>query len=390
MKEETIAINSRCQSNSINEKSVQTINPPVHFGSTILFETYEDLVLANTGQYKGLTYGTDGLPVQRAFEDALCEMERGHICRTFQSGINAIIHTLQAFTKAGDHIVICDNVYWPTSNFSNKILTRFGVEITYAPSDVGSDIEEYLKDNTVLIFLESPGSNSFEIQDIEPITEIAQKRKIVTIMDGTWATPLYHKPLSFGVDVSIQSVTKYISGHSDVLLGSVTINKKYSEAFADYYKTLEIFAPPQDCYNALKGLKTLKVRLKQHEQSALTIACWLQEHSLVDRVIHPAFADHPQHDRWLKYFSGSSGLFAFTFKNEPNQDQLALLINSLQLFGIGYSWGGFKSLITAGKYNRVNGSEFDGKTIIRLNVGLEDVEDLQNDLNNSLTLLIEK
>lgn len=390
MKDQTIAINSCRPDNEINDRKVNTINPPVHNGSTILFETYEDLSLANQGKYSGLTYGTDRLPVQRAFEETLCQMEGGHICRVFQSGINAIIHTLQAFTKAGDHIVICDNVYWPTANFSNKILTRFGIEITYAPSAVGSDIVDYVQENTVLIFLESPGSNSFEIQDIEPITEIAHKRGIITVMDATWATPLYHKPLNFGIDVSIQSVTKYISGHSDVLLGSVTVNERYSAVFKEYYKTLELFASPQDCYNALKGLKTLKVRLKQHEQSGLTIAKWLEDHPLVGKVIHPAFSTHPQHDRWKKYFSGSSGLFAFIFKDEPTSEQLAHFINSLKLFGIGYSWGGYKSLVTAGKYKRINGSEFEGKTIVRLNIGLEETEDLLHDLNDALALLKNK
>lgn len=388
MKGQTIVINSMSERGGRNTNEVNIINPPIHNGSTILFETYEDLVLANEGQYQGITYGTDRMPAQRAFEEALCQMEDGHICRAFQSGINAIIHTLQAFTKAGDHIVICDNVYWPTSNFSNKILTRFGLDITYAPSAVGSDIVDYLQDNTVLIFLESPGSNSFEIQDIEPITKIAKQRSIVTVMDATWATPIYHKPLSLGIDVSLQSVTKYISGHSDVLLGSVTVNEKYSPIFTDYYKTLELFAPPQDCYNALKGLKTLKVRLKQHEQSGLTIAHWLKTHSLVDQVIHPALETHPQHDRWLQYFTGSSGLFAFTFKDEPKSEKLALFVDTLELFGIGYSWGGFKSLVTAGKYSRINGSQFEGKTIIRLNIGLEEVEDLQYDLNKALALLM--
>ncbi|CAG37677.1 cystathionine beta-lyase [Desulfotalea psychrophila] len=371
---------------SEGEKRVESINPPIHKASTLLFASYADLALANEGKYPGLTYGTDRLPAQRAFEEALCQLEGGEICRAFQSGINAIVHTLQAFTKAGDHIVVCDNVYWPTSNFCNKVLSKFGVEISYAPSAVGADIADYLRDNTSLIFMESPGSNTFEIQDIEAITQIARARDIVTILDGTWGTPLYHRALSFGVDVSIQSATKYISGHSDILLGTATVNHKYADILARYYQSLELFAPPADCYAALRGLKTLHVRLKHHEQSALQIADWLESQPQTGRIIHPARPDHPQHSRWKKYFTGSCGLFAFTFKKEPSEKELGEFINALQLFGIGYSWGGYKSLITAGKYVR-NGSDLNGSTVIRLNIGLEAVEDLCHDLAQALARL---
>ena len=387
MKEQTKIINQPFADTFIGDKKINTINPPIHNGSTILFDSYNDLVQANQGKYPGLTYGTDRMVAQRAFEDALCTLENGYLCRAFQSGFSAIVNTLQAFTKADDHIVVCDNVYWPTSNFCNKILSKFDVEISYAPANVGDNIKDYLKENSVLIFMESPGSNSFEIQDIAPIVDIAKKHNIVTVMDGTWATPIYHKALDLGVDVSIQSVTKYIAGHSDILLGAVTVNKKYADVFSDYYKTLELFASPSDCYTALKGLKTLKPRLIQHEKSALSIAQFLESHPLIDRVIHPALQSHPQHGLWKKYFQGASGLFAFTLKKEPDTESLGNFINSLKLFGIGYSWGGFKSLVTAGKYGRVNGSEFDNKTIIRLNIGLEDPLDLQEDIKQALDLL---
>ncbi len=383
MEEQTKIINQTIQDTVIGNKKIRTINPPIHNGSTILFESYTDLMLANKGEYSGLTYGTDRMVAQRAFEEALCDLEKGYICRAFQSGISAISHALLACTKAGDHILICDNVYWPTSNFCNKILTKFGIEISYAPADVGKNIGDYLRDNTVLIFMESPGSNSFEIQDIEPIVETAQDRNIITMMDASWATPLYHKPLELGIDVSIQSVTKYIAGHSDILMGAVTVNNKYGDLFADYYKTCEIYTSPSDCYTSLKGLKTLKVRMTQHEQSALGIAQWLEKHPLVDKVIHPALSSHPQHNRWKKYFRGASGLFGFTLKEEPDSESLARFMDNLQLFGIGYSWGGFKSLITAGKYHRSNGSDYDNKTIIRLNIGLEDCSDLQQDIEKA-------
>lgn len=387
MKETTTIINTADHLNEINGKKIRTVNGPIYNGSTVLFENYEDLLLANKGDYPGLTYGTDRFPTQRAFEDAICTLEGGTISRAFQSGISAITNTLLAFTKAGDHIIICDNVYWPTSNFCNQILTKFGIKISYVPAAIGKDIQNYIRENTALIFMESPGSNTFEIQDIEAITSIARKRAIITVLDGTWATPLYLKPLNFGVDVSIQSVTKYISGNSDILLGSVTVAENYAEKFASFYKTCEIFASPDDCYSALRGLKSLGVRLKHHEQSALTMARQLQEHQLIDQVIHPALESHPQHDLWQQYFTGSSGLFAFTLKKEPDPLQLAAFLNSLKLFGIGYSWGGFKSLITAGKYARAKESDFSNKTIIRLSIGFEDIDDLSNDLVQGLRQL---
>ena len=387
MKETTSIINDVHPQDEINGKAVRTVNNPIYNASTVLFETYEDLAAANCGKYRGLTYGTERLPSQREFEHAMCTLENGFLTRAFQSGISAITNTLLAFTKTGDHIIICDNVYWPTSNFCNKILTKFGVEISYAPSAMGEDIEEFIRTNTVLIFMESPGSNTLEIQDIEAITTVARHKNIVTVLDGTWATPLYLRPLDLGVDISIQSITKYIAGHSDILLGSVTVNEKYGQAFADYYKTSEIFASPQDCHMALRGLMTLAVRLKQHEQSALTVARLLLDNPLIGTVIHPALTNHPQHLLWKKYFSGSSGLFSFTFATEPTQEKLAAFIDTLKLFGIGYSWGGFKSLITAGKYGRTLSSDYSDKTVIRLNIGLEDPNDLYDDLEQAFTAL---
>lgn len=388
MKEITSIINYDKEYDTHAGKKIRTINPPVFNGSTVLFDSYQDLALANQGQYQGLTYGTDGLPPQKDFEEAICAIEHGHLCRAFQSGISAITHVLQAFTQAGDHIIICDNVYWPTSNFCNNILTKFGVEISYAPSAVGVEIKEMIRDNTTLIFMESPGSNTFEIQDIEAIVDIAQEHDIVTVQDGTWATPIYHKALDFGIDIAIQSVSKYISGHSDILLGTATVNKKHAQTFATYYKTLELFAPPQDCYMALRGLKTLAVRLAHHEKVALEIASHLATHSAVDKVIHPAMTSHPQHDRFLKYFTGSSGLFSFTLRKDLDETEIGELVDSLSLFGIGYSWGGYKSLVTAGHYTREHGSLYAGKTVIRLSIGFEDVVDIIKDLDQALAKVI--
>jgi cysteine-S-conjugate beta-lyase len=371
----------------IEGRQVHTINPPVHKGSTVLFHDYDDLVLANRGEYEGVSYGTDRLPVQRALEEALRRLEGGQMTRVFQSGINAIINTLFAFTKSGDHILLCDNIYGPTARFCNRILSRYNVEIGIIPPAAGGDIIDFIRPNTSLIFLESPGSNTFEIQDIPAVTAVAREKGIVTVLDNTWATPLYLRPFDLGVDVSLQSVTKYIAGHSDVLLGSVTVPEAYAEEFAGFYRIMEVFASPEDCYLALRGLRTLPIRLRHHEKSALEIAKWLETVDLVDKVIHPALPSHPDHAIWKRDFKGSSGLFAFTFKEDYPEERMALFMNSLRLFGLGYSWGGYKSLVTAAKYKRSGPSRYSGKTIVRLNIGLEDPQDLMEDLKSGFSVL---
>ena len=367
----------------------RTINLPIYSASTVLFNRCEDLFAAVHGQYEGVAYGTEGLPNQQAFEAAMRAFEGGALTRTFQSGISAITHTLQAFTNSGDHIVVCENVYGPTARFCHKILSRFKIDTTFVPSAVGKDIDKYIRPNTRLIFLESPGSNTFEIQDIPAVTAIAQKKGIITVIDNTWATPLYLDAFALGVDCSIQSVTKYISGHSDVLLGTVSVNEKWAELFDDYYQTCEIFAPSQECYLSLRGLHTLSLRLKQHETSALAIAKKLQSVDLIETVLHPALPEHPQHHLWKRDFKGASGLFAFTFKKEYGDDEIARFVNRLVHFGIGFSWGGYKSLITAGKYRRESDipSLFENKIIIRLSIGLEDCQMLMSDLEKAFEAL---
>ena len=380
MKQTTQLINSPHSQQQKTSQPPEMINPPTYRGSTVLFDNFKDLTLAGAGKYDGITYGTDRLPTQRILEEAICQLEGGALTRAFPSGISAITNTLMALTKAGDHILICDNVYGPTARFCNEILSRYDIEITYIPPAAGKEIALYLRDNTRLIFLESPGSNTFEIQDIPAITTLAKERGIITVLDNTWATPLYLDAFSLGIDISIQSVTKYISGHSDILLGTVTTTAEYADILQSYYRVTETYTAEEDCYTALRGLKTLPLRLKQHEKSALEIAGWLENHPLVDLVIHPALPSHPEHHLWKRDFSGSSGLFAMTLKEEYPDEILARFVDTLHLFGIGYSWGGFKSLITASKYSRTQPSRYAGRTIIRLNIGLEDPEDLYADL----------
>ena len=386
MKRTTRLVN--CDSSYQGEESqLKTINPPTFRGSTVLFSTFAELSQANAGVYKGISYGTYRLPTQRVFEEAIRELEGGALTRAFPSGISAITNVLLALTECGDHILVCDNAYGPTARFCTEILTKYNILTTFIPPEAGKEIESYLQDNTKLIFLESPGSNTFEIQDIPAIAALAKKRNIVTVLDNTWATPLYLDAFSLGIDIAIQSVTKYISGHSDLLMGTATANEEYAERLEQFYQILEIYTPEEDCYTALRGLRTLPLRLRQHEQSALEIARWLESLDIIDHVIHPALPSHPQHQIWKRDFSGSSGIFAFVFKQEYEQEKLAEFINSLQLYGIGYSWGGFKSLITAAKYNRAQESKYAGRTVVRLNIGLEEPVDLINDLESSFELL---
>ncbi|MDR3669361.1 MAG: cystathionine beta-lyase [Holophaga sp.] len=368
-------------------RPVRTINPALQRGSTVLFERYEDLAAANAGRYPGVTYGTDRLPVQRTFEQAMLELEGGGLTRAFPSGISAIINTLLAFTRAGDHILVCANAYGPTMHFCETVLARFQVETSVLPADAGAGIAGQLRPNTVLILLESPGSNTFELQDIPAITAIARERGILTVLDATWATPLYLKPFQLGVDVSVQSATKYIAGHSDVLLGVVTVTEALAERFDAFYRVMELFAAPEDCALALRGLKTLPVRLRQHSRSALQVAQWLCGQPLVDQVLHPALPSHPEHHLWLRDFQGASGLFGFTFKEEFPEARLAAFVNALRLFGIGYSWGGFQSLVTAARYPRALPSRYQDRTIVRLSIGLEDPEDLIQDLASAFAVI---
>ncbi|WP_027721255.1 cystathionine beta-lyase [Maridesulfovibrio zosterae] len=368
-------------------QQINTINPPLHRASTVLFDSYSDMLKANCGQFEGIEYGTSGLAAQKAFESAMVELDGSYGCKAFQSGISAIAMVLMAFTRQGDHILICDNVYGPTRHFCDGFLSKYGVKTDYLPSSAGADVIDFIRDETKLIFMESPGSNTFEIQDVPAITSICREKGVVSVIDNTWATPLYMNPFELGVDISIQSATKYITGHSDILLGTVSTNERYWETFKKCCGLFEAFAPQEDCYQALRGLRTLAVRLKHHELAALDVATWLSEHDMVDAVIHPALANHPQHELWKRDFKGSSGLFGFTLKEEFEDMDHSLFVDNLGLFGLGYSWGGYKSLITGGKFMRTNHFGYEGKTIFRLNIGMEDVDDLKQDLSKSLQKL---
>lgn len=366
----------------------RTINPPLHRASTVLYPTYEEFLKADQPPYHGKVYGTFGSPVQLELERALEELEGGYACRVCPSGYDAICVVLMALTRSDDHILISDNVYGPTRHFCQRVLGKYRVEVETLPPTIGADVEPYIKPNTRLIYLESPGSNTFELQDVPAVTEVARSKGIVTALDNTWATPLFFKPFDHGVDISIHSGSKYMGGHSDALLGSITTNEAVFEKISRFYDAMEKFASPESCYAILKGLKTLELRLARHRSSALAIAAWLQEHPAVETVIHPALDSHPEHALWKRNFSGASGVFSFLLKDEPTRAGLSSLMDPMRVFKIGLSWGGFQSLIKAGKVtDRTHPFRYQDRTMIRLSVGLEEIDAMKADLADALDRL---
>ena len=355
------------------------VNPPVVRGSTVLYPSAEDLH-AHRGEY---SYGRHGTPTTKALQHALATLE-GPACAGVAlapSGVAAISTSLLAVLKAGDHVLVCDNVYRPTRLFCDGLLHRFGIETSYFDPLIGAGIEALFRPKTRAVFVEAPGSQSLEMPDIPAIAEIAHARGALVIDDNTWATPLYHRSLEQGVDISIQAATKYIGGHSDIMFGTIAANSKAWPLVDDAVRALGVCVGPDDTFLALRGLRTLAVRLAHHQQSGLEMARWLAARPEVQRVLHPALETDPGHAIWKRDFKGASGLFSIVLQPAP-QRAVDALLNALQLFGMGYSWGGFESLIipfdcasyrTATKWS-------PGGPALRLNIGLENTDDLKADL----------
>jgi cystathionine beta-lyase len=355
------------------------VNPPVVHGSTVLYPTAEDLH-AHRGEFQ---YGRRGTPTTKALQEALMALE-GPQCAGVgiaPSGLSAITTTLLAVLKAGDHLLVCDNAYRPTRNFCDGLLAGYGIETTYFDPLIGAGVGQLFKPNTKAILLEAPGSQSFEMPDIPAIAAVAHDRGALVIDDNTWATPLYHRSLEQGVDISMQAATKYIGGHSDIMFGTISANARAWPRLAETIRLLGVCAGPDDVFLALRGLRTLAVRLAQHHRSALDMARWLATRPEVVRVLHPALESDPGHAIWKRDFTGASGLFSIVLKPAPQQAVDALL-DTVKLFGMGYSWGGFESLVipfdcadyrTATKWA-------PGGPALRLHIGLENVDDLKSDL----------
>ncbi|MBB3019771.1 cystathionine beta-lyase [Microvirga lupini] len=362
------------------------VNTPIYRGSTVLYPTTDDL-LHRRGRY---SYGTKGTPTTNSLETAWTQLAGAAGTVLAPSGLAAVTVALMSCLKAGDHLLVTDSVYLPTRHFCNGMLKKFGVETTYYDPQIGAGIESLIRPNTAAVFTEAPGSQSFEMQDIPAIAEVAHRHGAVVLMDNTWATPLLFPPHERGVDIAIEAGTKYLSGGSDLLLGLVSANERCFKALRDTYDSFAMCPGPEDVFLGLRGLRTMALRLREHEKQALEMARWLEARSEVARVLHPALETYSGHEIWKRDFKGSSGLFSIILK--PCSDRaLAAMLDGLALFGMGYSWGGFESLVipfNCASYRTATRWEPGGHAL-RFHIGLEDLEDLKRDLDAGFTRLRE-
>lgn len=358
------------------------VNPPVWRASTILYDTVADLRERGSNTHHRLFYGRKGTPTQWALADALTELEPGaEGTFLYCSGVAALAAALLSVLTPGDELLLVDSAYDPTRGLAMGLLKRLGIKTRFYDPLIGAGIADLIGDDTRAIMMESPGSLTFEVQDVPAIVAAAKARGVTTLLDNTWATPLLFPAISKGVDLTILACTKYVVGHSDVMLGSVTAAPGHFAKLRDTSFQLGQVASPDDCWLGSRGLRTMAMRLKQHEASALKIAHWLAEQPQVAAVLHPALPGCPGHDIFTRDFKGSSGLFSFALRG-GDDDGRAALIDGLDLFGIGYSWGGFESLalpVDPQRYRSVTQRD-DAGPIIRLQIGLEDPGDLIADL----------
>ena len=360
------------------------VNTPVFRGSTVLFPDVESYENRNPDDYKSMRYGVHGTPTTFALEEAVAQLEGGHAAVALPSGLAAIVVALAPFARQGAHLLMVDSVYGPARNFCEKRLKPFGVEIEYYDPLLGGAIAKLIRPNTTAVYCEAPGSLTFEMQDLPAIAAAAHAKNLPVLADNTWGTPYFFRSLEHGVDISIHAGTKYIVGHSDALMGLVVTNEKYwlpvRRAVADYGYCVS----PDDCYLALRGLRTIGVRMRHQQQSALTVARWLQARPEVLRVLYPALESDPGHALWKRDFTGAASLFGVILK--PVADEaVADMIDELKLFGIGSSWGGFESLcIRANPAKGRTATKWSpGGPLIRLHIGLEDTADLIGDLDRA-------
>lgn len=358
------------------------VNPPVWRASTILYDTVAHLREAARGDsHHKLFYGRRGTPTQWALADALTELEPGaEGTFLYCSGVAAVTAALLSVLSPGDELLLVDSAYDPTTSFAAGFLKKFGIATRHYDPLIGAGIAGMIGENTRAILLESPGSLTFEVQDVPAIVAAAKARGIATILDNTWATPLLFPAIERGIDLSVLACTKYVVGHSDVMLGSVTAGPGFFAKLRTTSFQLGQVASPDDCWLGARGLRTMAVRLKQHGTSALEIARWLAERPEVAKVLHPALPSCPGHEFFVRDFLGSSGLFAFALK-DGDEASRAAFIDALRLFGIGYSWGGFESLALPVDPTRALGVPDHGGPLVRLHIGLEDVGDLIADLD---------
>ena len=363
------------------------VNPPIHATSTIIFPDYASMQGKSDSWNARMRYGRAATPTMLAAEAGLAALEHAHDCRLTPSGLAAIFLCLMSFAEQGKNFLISDSCYEPTRKLGNGIFAKLGVEFRYFNPNVGADIEALMDEHTALVFMESPGSLTFELQDIPAIVEICKQRNIPTAIDNTWASGWYLKPLNMGVDVSLQSATKYIGGASDLLMGFVAYNDgEIGRKIEDTWLEMGSIPGPEVMNSAMRGLRSMPMRLNHHQAAGLHMAEWLEQDDRVAAVIHPAFTSHPQHHIWKRDFSGSCGLFSIVLKDKKTDLALANMLDPMRWFKMGYSWGGYESLILPvdlqGK--RSISSWTHAGQIIRLHIGQENLEDLKQDLHEAL------
>lgn len=368
-----------------HELQLGFVNMPVFRGSTVVFKTMADLE-ANRGRY---TYGTKGTPTIEALENAWSELSGAAGTVISPSGLGALALALFTTLKSGDHLLMPDSTYQPTRSLCENLVKKFGVEVTYYDPLIGAGIVELLKPETSTIFLESPGSQTFEVQDVPAITALAKARGIKTILDNTWATPVFFRGHEHGCDLVVEAGTKYLGGHSDLLMGLVTANAGTWPALRKTYDSMAMLPGAEDCFLALRGLRTLHLRLEEAQRRGLEMAHWMAAQPEVDRVLHPAFASCPGHDIWKRDFTGSTGLFSVILKPGYSKHNLAHMLDNLAIFGMGYSWGGFESLVIPFDCTsyRTATRWAPGGLALRLQIGLEGMDDLKRDLRAGLDRL---
>ena len=366
-------------------KFLGAVNTPVFRATTMLFPTVADLEQAALGQYAGIGYGLHGLPTVTDLQASVAAIEGAHAALAVPSGLTATTLPLLALLCAGDHVLVTDAVYGPTRRFCNNHLTRLGIEVSYYDPLLGAAIEREFRPNTRVVFTESPGSLTFCVQDIPAIAEVAHRRGALVITDNSWATPFGFRSFDHGVDVSVHAATKYIGGHSDVLLGLILANAATFPALHRLWTDMGVTASPDDCFLALRGLRTLPLRLARHVASATTIATWLQTRPEVREVIYPALPGSRGHELWKRDFCGASGLFGVVLQPVA-KERVDAMLDGMRLFGMGWSWGGFESLMIPVYPERVQtATPWDpGGPCLRLAIGLEDPEDLIADLDGGI------
>jgi cystathionine beta-lyase len=364
----------------------RSLSTPVYRGSTVLFESAAQAT-DEWDQYEaGYTYGLYGTPTALELAGRISELEGGYRTILTPGGQGAISFINLSLLKAGDHVLIPESVYGPNRKFTYHVLRKFGVEIGTYPPTIGAGIAQELRPNTKLVWCESPGSITMEVQDVPAIVEAAHKAGALVVLDNTWSAGVFFDAFRHGVDITMQALTKYINGHSDLLMGSVTVrDPELYRRLGETQQVMGCGVSPDDCSLALRGMKTMAVRLEMIEKSALALAQWLAGREEIELVLHPALESCPGHEFWKRDFTGSSGVFSIVFRRGFTREQVVRFVDSLELFGIGYSWGGVASLAMAYDFGSVKTRRPDyGHRIVRLNIGLEELGDLKADIERAL------